>query len=159
MRRRVLRKVRKPWFLLTRFFWWRVFFSFVYFFSSWLSALNGSSPMLRRHIAAVCLATPSADNPLSHRKKRKETDIIKMYLWMRKSPFSSPFTKGGYCFVALFILSAPHPNPLPKKGRGNIKLPFIREVPRMRRRVFRHSAIVPPHASCHPESVEKSVEP
>ncbi len=90
MCRRVLRKVRKPWFLLTRFFWSRVFFSFVCFFSSWLSALNGSLPMLRRHIATVCLATPSADNPLFHRKKRKETDIINNVFIDEKIPLLFP---------------------------------------------------------------------
>ena len=118
MCRRVLRKVRKPWFLLTRSFWSRVFFSFVYFFSSWLSALNGSSPMLCRHIAAVCLATPSADNPLFHRKKRKETDIIKNAFIDEKIPIPFPFYKRGLRLCCTFYPVRPLTLTLSRRARG-----------------------------------------
>ena len=63
--------------------------------------------MLRRHIATVCLATPSADNPLFHRKKRKEIDIIKNAFIDEKIPLLFPLYKRGLslCYTyKIFIM-------------------------------------------------------
>ena len=74
--------------------------------------------MLCRHIAAVCLATPSADNPLFHRKKRKETDIIKnVFIDEKIHLLFPPLEKGARALLHFLSSPPPHPNPLPS-GEG-----------------------------------------
>ncbi|MBO8429852.1 hypothetical protein IAC76_00555 [Spirochaetes bacterium] len=73
--RRVLRKVRKPWFLLTRFFWSRVFFSFVYFFIFLVVGIKrvftNAPPAHCRRVLGYTLCRQSAFS--SQKKEKKQT--------------------------------------------------------------------------------------